>query len=225
MKKSTLTLEHLIRPPKRVAVQPPPLILLLHGVGSHERDLFDLSPYLDPHAFIVSARAPNKLSPSSFAWYPVEFTATGPIIDAEAAEDSRVILLKFIAEVVAAYGVDAKRVYLMGFSQGAIMSLAVALTEPEQVTGIIAMSGRLLPEIQPKIVEAERLRDLPILMTHGLRDPIIPIGDARAASTYLSKLPLKLTYREYDMGHQITVESLNDIVAWLKNQLTPNNGH
>jgi phospholipase/carboxylesterase len=77
--------------------------------------------------------------------------------------------------------------------------------------------------MQPKIVEAERLRDKPILLTHGLHDPIIPIGDGRAASVYLSHLPLKLTYREYDMGHQVTVESLNDIVAWLKQQLTMNN--
>lgn len=222
MKPHALSLVHLIRPPRRQASDAP-LILLLHGVGSHERDLFDLAQYLDPHAFIVSARAPNVLGPNSYAWYPVEFTATGPIIDADVAEDSRLILLRFIDELVAAYPVDARRVYLMGFSQGAIMSLAVALTQPEKVAGSVAMSGRLLPEIQPKIAEAERLRDLPILMTHGLHDPIIPIGDARAASVYLSRLPLKLTYREYDMGHQVTVESLKDIVAWLKEQLTISN--
>jgi phospholipase/carboxylesterase len=219
---SSLSLVHLIRPPWKSATMPP-LILLLHSVGSHEHDLFDLAQYLDPYSMVVSARAPNVLGPNSYAWYPVEFTATGPIVDAVAAEDSRLILLHFIDEVIAAYQVDPKRIYLMGFSQGAIMSLAVALTQPEKVAGVVTMSGRLLPEIQPKIAEAERLRGLPILMTHGVQDPIIPIGDARAASAYLSRLPLKLTYREYDMGHQITVESLKDIVAWLKNQLAMNN--
>ncbi len=218
-----LSLDHLIRQSAQPTTHLPPLIVLLHGVGSHERDLFDLAQYLDPQCLVVSARAPNVLGPNSFAWYPVEFTATGPIIDAEAAEDSRLILLKFIDELIATYRVDARRVYLMGFSQGAIMSLAVALTEPEKVAGIVAMSGRLLPELQPKIVEARRLRNLPILMTHGRRDPIIPIGEARAANVYLSKLPLRLTYREYDMGHQITIESLNDIVAWLKEQLRMTN--
>ena len=215
MKTPALSLNYLIRQPKET--RPSPLILLLHGVGSHERDLFDLAQYLEPQAIVVSARAPNVLGPNSFAWYPVEFTATGPLIDAEAAEASRLILLKFIAELIATYNVDPTRVYLMGFSQGAIMSLAVALTQPEKVAGIVAMSGRLLPEIKPKIVP--HLNGLPILMTHGVRDAIIPIKDARAASTYLSTLPVQLTYREYDMGHQITIESLNDIVAWLKQEM------
>ena len=217
MKAATLTLSHLIRPPKRKGSGPPPAIVLLHGVGSHERDLFDLAEYLDSRAFIVSARAPNVLGPDSYAWYPVEFTATGPIIDADAAEDSRLILLRFIDEVIDTYHVDARRVFLMGFSQGAIMSLAVALTQPEKVAGVVVMSGRLLAEFQPKI--ATDLHCMPIFMAHGLNDAIIPIGEARAAQAYLSQLPVKLTYREYEMGHQVTVESLKDVVAWLKDQL------
>ena len=211
-----LSLDYLLRPPRQPQATPP-AIVLLHGVGSNEQDLFELAQYLEPAALIVSARALNVLGPRSFAWYPVEFTATGPVIDAEAAEASRLLLLKFIAELIATYSVDAKRVYLMGFSQGAIMSLAVALTQPEKVAGIVVMSGRLLPEIKSRIVP--HLHGLPILMTHGLRDAIIPIGDARAASTYLSTLPVQLTYREYDMGHQITAESLQDIVAWLKQEM------
>lgn len=216
METSALSLQYLVRPASRIT-KPAPLIVLLHGVGSNEQDLFDLAQYLEPEAVVVSARAPNVLGPKSFAWYPVEFTAAGPIIDAEAAEASRLILLKFIGELIATYNVDAKRVYLMGFSQGAIMSLAVALTQPEKVAGIVVMSGRLLSEIKPKIVP--HLNGLPVLMTHGRRDAIIPIKDARSASTYLSTLPVQLTYREYDMGHQLTAESLNDIVAWLKQQL------
>lgn len=219
-----MTLTHLIRSPQQ-PVTAPPLILLLHGVGSNERDLFDLAQFLEPQALVVSARAPNELGPNSFAWYPVEFTATGPVIDAEAAEDSRLRLLRFIDDLIAAHGVDPKRVYLMGFSQGAIMSLAVALTQPEKVAGVIAMSGRLLAEIKPKIAEADRLRNLSILMTHGLHDPVIPIKDARAANDYLSSLPVQLNYREYSMGHQITAECLKDIVAWLKGQLTIGNDH
>jgi phospholipase/carboxylesterase len=219
-----MTLAYLIRSPQQ-PVTAPPLILLLHGVGSNERDLFDLAQFLEPQALVVSARAPNELGPNSFAWYPVEFTATGPVIDAGAAEDSRLRLLRFIDDLIVAHGVDPKRMYLMGFSQGAIMSLAVALTQPEKVAGVIAMSGRLLAEIKPKIAEADRLRDLSILMTHGLHDPVIPIKDARAANEYLSRLPVQLTYREYSMGHQITAECLKDIAAWLKGQLTISNEH
>jgi len=218
MSPQSLSLIHLIRPPlKKSAI--PPLLLLLHGVGSHERDLFDLAEYLDRRFFIVSARAPNVLGPDSYAWYPVEFTANGTIIDFEVAEDSRSILLRFIDELIEAYRVDPRRVYLMGFSQGAIMSLAIALTRPDKVAGIIVMSGRLLPEIRSMIAEPMALTGLPIFMAHGRADPIVPIAQARATRDELSKLPVALTYHEYAMGHQVTVESMKDVVAWLKARL------
>ena len=76
MSSRILSFVHLVRPPAQPSAVPP-LLLLLHGVGSHERDIFDLSEYLDPRFFVVSARAPNQLGPDSYAWYPVEFTATG----------------------------------------------------------------------------------------------------------------------------------------------------
>jgi len=214
----SLTLIHLIRPPLRKSALPP-LLLMLHGVGSRERDLFDLAEYLDRRFFIVSARAPNVLGPDSYAWYPVEYTADGTIIDFEVAEDSRSMLLRFIDELIEAYQVDPKRVYLMGFSQGAIMGLSIALTRPDKVAGIVVMSGRLLPEIRSMIADPTALTGLPIFMVHGRADPIVPIAQARATRAELAQLPVALTYHEYTMGHQVTVESLKDIVAWLKARL------
>jgi phospholipase/carboxylesterase len=222
MQPQSLSLIHLIRPPLKRS-DSPPMLLMLHGVGSHERDLFDLAEYLDRRFFIVSARAPNVLGPDAYAWYPVEFTATGPIIDPEAAEDSRLIVLRFIDELIGTYHVDPKRVFLMGFSQGAIMSLSVALTQPDKIAGVVAMSSRLLPEIQPKMAQPDQLRGLPICMVHGTSDPIIPLRDARAARDELLRLGIALSYHEYAMGHQVTVESMKDIVAWLKKQLAMNN--
>jgi phospholipase/carboxylesterase len=99
------------------------------------------------------------------------------------------------------------------------MSLAIALTRPDTVAGIIVMSGRLLPEIRSMIAEPNALTGLPIFMAHGRADPIVPIAQARATRDELSKLPVALTYREYAMGHQVTVESLKDVVAWLKARL------
>ena len=218
MSSRILSLVHLVRPPTQPSAAPP-LLLLLHGVGSHERDMFDLSEYLDPRFFVASARALNQLGPDSYAWYPVEFTATGPIIDTEAAEDSRLTLLHFVDELIETYQVDPRRVYLMGFSQGAIMSLNIALTRPDKVAGVVVMSGRLLPEIQPLIIEPAVLVGLPIFMAHGKRDRVIPIRDARAARDQLTTLSVALTYHEYAMGHQVTVESMKDIVPWLKARL------
>ena len=214
-----LSLAHLIREPRVPAAGRAPLLLLLHGVGSHERDLFQLAPALDPRFFIVSARGPLVLAPGAFAWFHVTFTPRGPAIVAAEAEASRERLRAFLAELAVAYPVDPQRVYLLGFSQGAIMSFSVALTAPERVAGVVALSGRILPEIRPLIAPPAALAGLPFLVIHGTEDTVLPVSYGRAARDLLAGLPVALTYREYPMGHQITADSLSTVAAWLTAQL------
>lgn len=216
---SGLSLVHLVREPTRPVGGPAPLLLLLHGVGSNEQDLMGLAPSLDPRFFIVSARAPIKLGPQSFGWYHVQFTGTGHIIDPEEAEHSRQLLLKFVDELADAYPIDSHRVFLMGFSQGCIMSVAAALTAPQKFAGIVGMSGRLLPDILTKAALAEQLKDLPILIVHGTFDSVLQIDYGRAIRDALQKLPVDLTYREYPMAHHVSEESLTDVTAWLTARL------
>ncbi len=217
---ANFSLIHLVREPLRKNPGAPPLLLLLHGVGSHENDLFALAPRLDERFFVVSARAPITLTPSAYAWFNVKLNPAGPTINAQDAEQSRQKLLAFIDELVAAYQLDPKQVYLMGFSQGAIMGLSVALTRPDKVAGVIVMSGRVLPEVLPLLATPDALKGLPILVVHGTEDQILPVQRfARPSRDILSKLPVALTYREYPMGHQVGEESLRDIAAWLKERL------
>ena len=212
------SLVHLVRPPQ-AAQEKPPLLLLLHGLGSNEQDLFSLTPYLDERLLIVSARAPIPLFPGGYAWFQIDFTPYGIRMHADEAEQSRLILLAFLDYLVERYKADPERVYLGGFSQGAMMSLHIALTHPEKVAGVVAMSGRVLPEALPHRVAPEALQDLPIFMSHGIYDNVLPVEDARAAEEYLAKLPVALTYKEYPMAHEISLESLKDMTAWLKHQL------
>lgn len=214
-----LTLVHITLPARQSSTVGTPLLLLLHGVGSNERDLIQLAPYLDPRFFVISARAPITLAPGMYAWFEVQLDPVRPIINPQQAESSRQKLLTFIGETVDRYGVDSSRVYLMGFSQGAIMSLGVALTSPEKVAGIVAMSGRVLPEIIPLIAPPEALAGLPIFVAHGTEDQVLPIHHGRAARDLLERLPVALTYREYPIGHQVAEESLTDITAWLAERL------
>ena len=107
----------------------------------------------------------------------------------------------------------------MGFSQGAIMSASVALTQPELVAGVVMMSGRILPEIQPLIPPRADLEGLPFLVVHGTLDMVLPIAYGRSSRELLSSLPVDLTYHEYQMGHEVTQESLSDVTAWLTEQL------
>ena len=214
----TLSLVHLVSQPK-VGASTPPLLLLLHGVGSNEHDLFGLVPYLDKRFLIISVRAPNTLGPGSYAWFEVDFTPQGPAINPAQAEASRLALITFLDEAVNSYNADPKQIYLMGFSQGAIMSASIALTQPQLVAGAVLMSGRILPEIQPLIASNEELSGLPFLVVHGTADMVLPISYGRASRQLLSSLPVELTYHEYRMGHEVSQESLADVTAWLSAQL------
>jgi phospholipase/carboxylesterase len=216
--RSNLSLVHLLRQGAQDSGRPP-LLILLHGVGSNERDLFGLAPDLDERFVIVSARAPNVRAPGSYAWFAVTFTPDGPVIDAQQAEASRQRLLSFIPEATAAYRADPAQVYLMGFSQGAIMSASVALTRPDLVAGAVLMSGRILPEIRPLIAPAERLAGLPFLVVHGTDDTVLPIQHGRASRALLETLPVRLDYREYPMSHEISPASLTDVATWLRGEL------
>jgi phospholipase/carboxylesterase len=214
----TLPLVHLVRQPT-VEVDTPPLLLLLHGIGSNEHDLYGLAPFLDKRFLIISVRAPLTLEPGSYAWFEVDFTPQGSIINPEQAEASLKTLITFLQEAIAEYNADPKQVYLMGFSQGAIMSASVALTRPELVAGAVLMSGRILPEIRPTIASSEELSGLPILVVHGTADTVLPISNGRASREFLSSLQVNLTYHEYPMGHEVNQESLNDVTTWLTEQL------
>jgi len=214
----TPSLVHLVRQPI-VEADTPPLLLLLHGVGSNENDLFGLASYLDERFLIISVRAPNTLGPGSYAWFDVDLTPQGPVIDPAQAEASREALIDFIGEAITAYSVNPNQVYMMGFSQGAIMSASVALTRPDLVAGVVLMSGRILPEIQSLMAASEKLEGLPILVVHGVADTVLPINHGRASRRLLASLPVELTYHEYPMGHEVSQESLADVSSWLSAQL------
>ena len=220
--RSDLSLVHLARPPQTPVAElgaKPPLLALLHGVGSNEGDLFQLAPYLDPRFQIVSLRAPLVRGPQSFAWFDVEFLPEGFRIAPEQIAASRDRIAAFLDEAVAAYGADAERVYLLGFSQGAIMSLTLALTQPERLAGVVPIAGRIPPEVEPWIAAPERTAGLPLLLEHGRWDQVIPIAWAHRARPILERQGVALDYREYDAPHSITPRMLDDATAWLTARL------
>jgi phospholipase/carboxylesterase len=214
-----LNLIHLAQQPRQPGAGQPPLLVLLHGYGSNEADLFGLAPYVDPRFLIVSARAPYTLTHGSYAWFEIGWTATGITIDARQADASRKLATEFIGAAARAYGADPARVYLCGFSQGAILSSSVALTTPELVAGAVLMSGRVPDELRPLIAPADRLAGKPFLVTHGTRDQVLPIQNGRASRAILERLPVDLTYKEYPMAHEVSMDSLNDVTSWLSARL------
>ena len=221
MSTANLSLYHLVRPPETPASNgaKPPLLILLHGLRSNETDLFSLTPYLDERFLIVSVRAPYALGLDQYAWYRVTFDSTGSERNVEDFECSLEVLTRFIGEVVSTYDADPQRVYLMGFSQGAITSVATLLTRPQLLTGVVAMSGALPYEILPSAAAPERLTNIPVLVVHGIYDDVLPIAEGRTLRLHLSTLPVQLDYREYPMRHQISDQSLDDVCGWLIEEL------
>lgn len=220
MRENSLSLVHLVQEPRENAsTAPAPLLLLLHGIGSNEHDLFSLAPYLDGRFFVVSVRAPVIMGQGAYGWFNIEFTPQGIRADVAEAGRSLQALSGFMDELVAAYPVDKQCVYLMGFSQGAMMGLSATLAQPEKVAGLVAMSGRLPAQAFEGRPESQKFGNLPILITHGIYDPVLPVEHGREIRRSLEALPVQLTYREYPMGHEVSPESLRDISTWLTETL------
>ncbi len=211
------SLLYLVREAK-VGTVNPPLLLLMHGVGSNEQDMFSLATQLPDNFLIISARGPFQIGPAGFAWFQVNFKAGVPVINYEQAENSRTLIIQFIESLKADHSYDEKSIFLIGFSQGGIMSYSVGLTRPDLIRGIAVMSGRLLKEVRPLIVSREKLNSLKVFISHGISDNVLKINFAREALEYLKSLGMTPTYNEYTAGHTITPEMLPDLISWLKSE-------
>ena len=215
-------LYYVVQQPK-IKTKNAPLLILLHGIGSNEMDLFSFANKLPGNFLIVSARAPYTIGPDSYAWYQVDFSTGKPVINADQEEKSRTTIIQFINELKQEFSFDDKQIYLCGFSQGAIMSYSVGLTRPDIVRGIAIMSGRLLEEVKPLIVTKEKLKTLQVFISHGTNDNTLNIQYARTSVEYLKSLGLIPTYKEYSEGHGINSEMIFDLVKWLNKNQVKNN--
>lgn len=222
-RRKPLSLVHRVREPGVMAAgaELPPLLLLLHGVGSNELSMASLADAFDPRFVVISARSPIELGPYAFGWLHVTFTPHGPMVDRDEAKAAWKRVASFIDEAAAAYDADPTRVFVAGFSQGGIMALATVLTAPEKVAGAVCMSGRLLPEVLPHAASPDRLRDKPVLIVHGARDETLGVEYGRDAYATLKPFPLALEYLEFDMAHTTTDESVAAVSAWLTARLIP----
>jgi phospholipase/carboxylesterase len=208
----SLVLQYLAREPKVQSAEKK-AIILLHGVGSNEADLFSLADQFPDEFLIICPRGQYILGAGRYAWYNVDFSTGKPIFDNAQEASSRELIKQFVEQVKQQYKVDG--LFLSGFSQGAIMGYSVGLTNPKDIKGIIALSGRLLIEIRPSINNDE-VKNLKVFIAHGVQDNTLPVQYAREAKSYLENLGIQSSYHEYNMGHQINdavIKGLNDWLA------------
>ena len=197
-----------------------PLLIMSHGYGSDENDLFSFAQELPEELFIISLRAPYPLPPFGNAWYAINFDAQqNKWNDVEQAISSRDKIAEFIDYACSTYPVNQNNVTLLGFSQGTILSYAVALTYPEKVKNIIALSGYISEDMFPSDLDRERLQHLDFYCSHGSVDQVIPIEWARRSPQFLDNLGIKHQYSEYPVGHGVAPQSFYDFKNWLSSRI------
>lgn len=210
-----LCLEHIIRKPNATSNGKAPLLLLLHGYGSDENDLFSFASELPEQYFIISARAPMPMQPYGNAWYAISIDPTGiKVSDNEGAKIARDLIVQFINEAVTAYDLDPFNVTLLGFSQGTILSYAVALSYPEKVKNVIGLSGYINEEIIDLKANASYAH-LNVYNSHGTVDQVIPVDAARQTPAYLEKLGILSTLSEFPVGHGVHPTNFYEFKEWL----------
>jgi len=200
-----------------------PVLILLHGYGSNEADLLDIAKTMDPRFITFSLRAPQPLKEGGFCWYEIEFLPNQQFkYDYGQAKLSRAKILSFISSVCKAYNLDSTKVFLLGFSQGAIMAYDIALGFPGKIAGVLALSGRMMEESKLQKTDPSQLTKIKFFIAHGNSDNIIKIEEAEKANTFLKeKNVADITYRSYEMPHSVSGQELNDFRAWLTKALLP----
>ena len=219
----TEALEYISRPPRLETGSPPPLLVLFHGFGANMHDLIGLADVMDPRLHVLAAQAPIDLSahgmPGGRAWFNLHQDASGEIqYDLQGAKDSVDIASNFIANATQNIECDASRVMVMGFSQGAMLAHALLLQARVPLAGIAACSGRLVEALfdNPEIAKENVPSELPVLLTHGTLDELIPIGHGHALRDFYATTAADLSWIEEPIGHGIGPGAVEGLAEWSK---------
>lgn len=216
MTTAPLSLEHIIKP-SSLSEKKVPVMFMLHGYGSNEEDLYSFAEELPSELCIISIRAPYTLQPFGYAWYAINFdNEKGKWSDDEQAISSREKIVHFIDEACDTYHLDKENITLLGFSQGTILSYAVALSYPEKIKRVIALSGYINEKILIHGYKDKNHKNLSIYSSHGQVDQVIPIEWAQKAPELLTKLDVKNVFEEFPVGHGVAPQNFYSFKKWLE---------
>ncbi|MDF0717278.1 alpha/beta fold hydrolase [Muricauda sp. 334s03] len=214
-----LSLEYLLRPSSKISGKIPALFMF-HGYGSNEEDLFSFASELPDELMVISVKAPYNLEPFGHAWYAINFDAEqGKWSDNEQAKESRERIVTFIDEAIEAYNLDKENITLLGFSQGTILSYAVALSYPEKVKNVVALSGYINENILMDGYSDKDHSNLNFYVSHGQVDQVIPLEWAEKSPAFLKKLNIPTTYEEFPVGHGVSQQNFLSFKKWLEEHI------
>lgn len=201
--------------------EPAITLLIMHGYGADEFDLLPIAKQFEGNFNAISIQAPIELDWGGFAWYHLSQTITGIHGD----DASRIESEEKVVDFLRSQKEEGKlnEVILMGFSQGAAMSYSLLANEAFHGLGlnlkaVIALSGYIPLDIRPKLSDRQ-LGGLPVFMSHGLYDDLIPPQALDSAKELLEKQGATVTAKTYEVGHGLTEETIADINQFLVGSL------
>lgn len=211
-----MDLKYLIREPENITPKTP-LLVLLHGYGSNEEDLFSFRETLPKDWLIVSFRAPLDLDFGGYAWFDIDLMNAENPINIPQAQAAEKEILNSILEISNRYGLTENETHLAGFSQGGILSYALALNHPELFSKIAILSAfpveKLLENSSKDKKQLEKLR---FFISHGTEDAVIPLEWGRKAADLLYHKSCYFSFREYMCGHGVNQKNYMDLMDFFE---------
>lgn len=191
-----------------------PALFLIHGIGSNEQNMFPLVEGLEEQFYIFSIRGPLA-QPPGFAYFTIE--AYGKphrdVFDQSVSQ-----LTDFIDYASEQYSLNRSQLYLLGFSQGAILSMSLALTLGNRIKGIVALSG-YIPKIVTEDYDIKSVDELSAFISHGEMDQILPYEWGVEAQEYFKQLGANVSFHSYKEGHTVSLQNQQDFKKWLLDRL------
>lgn len=204
-------------PGNRVEGKKYPVIFTLHGIGYNERYMLDLVEELKEEAILIGIRG-DLTYESGYAYYYLKGYGNP---DRELFDSSIEKLKNFIEYASNTYPIDLNSRYLIGFSQGAILSMSLALLLGHSIKGIIPMNG-YIPEFIKEASSVESISHLSVFLCQGATDPIFPLKVGQESFDYLREHAGSVKYTIYPTAHKISFNNQQDIVVWLRQELGKN---
>ncbi|WP_418302510.1 alpha/beta hydrolase [Lysinibacillus fusiformis] len=202
-------------PPKNIdTTKKYPAIFLLHGMGSNEDDLPQLVQDFQEQCHIFSLRGPITQKPG-YAYFTIQEVGQP---DRAIFDKVLVALQRFILEAIDEYQVDPHNVFLLGFSQGAVLAQSLAFVMGNLVTGIIALSG-YTPKFVTEEYSIRSVEHLQAFISHGDYDYVIPSQWGMESKEVFEQFGATVTFKQYPDGHGVTPDNMRDLVAFLAQQL------
>ena len=192
------------------------VIIMFHGYGSNKDDLFSFAKFMNPNFLIISIQAPIQMDYNSYCWWSLSLNNDMQLqMDVKEAKNSLNELNRFIsADLSVKYNFGLNQVYLLGFSQGCMISYTLSINYPKKYKKVIGLSGKIPYEIL-KYDEKEDYTDHNFFCSHGIYDQVIPIEIGRESDKWLSKNKISHKYLEFDSAHGINAENFEQMTHWL----------